>query len=98
MFGIFFLPRSPRWLIQKARKKEAHAVLQMLRNRDDLQHESHEIEESARHPRVKFSEIFNRRHAPLILLAFSLFVFQQLSGINTVLYDVATLIRTENLQ
>ena len=90
MASVFFLPRSPRWLIQKARKKEAEAVLQILRKRDDLQHELQEIEASVNHPKVPLRKIFNKRYFPLVLLAFSLFVFQQLSGANTIFYYVTT--------
>ncbi|CAL4966260.1 unnamed protein product [Urochloa decumbens] len=33
---VLYLPESPRWLVSKGRMKEARAILQMLRGRDDV--------------------------------------------------------------
>lgn len=37
--GIFFIPRSPRWLIQKGRKEEAFAILRKTLNKEEYEHE-----------------------------------------------------------
>ncbi|KAM0843393.1 hypothetical protein ACQ4PT_057736 [Festuca glaucescens] len=37
--AVFYLPESPRWLVSKGRMREARVVLQMLRNREDVEGE-----------------------------------------------------------
>ena len=39
LLGMFLLPRSPRWLVQRGRTEEALAVLQRLRDEAKAQEE-----------------------------------------------------------
>ncbi|XP_051139675.1 monosaccharide-sensing protein 2-like [Andrographis paniculata] len=36
LLAVFFLPESPRWLVSKGRMKEAKAILQNIRGREDV--------------------------------------------------------------
>lgn len=86
--GVFFLPKSPRWLIQRGRELEAIGVLKRIRDELNVDAEVNEIKEATAHRRIRFRQIFSKRFLPLVILAFGLFVFQQLSGINTIFYYV----------
>jgi sugar porter (SP) family MFS transporter len=83
---LFTIPRSPRWLVKKGRVAEARSVLQMTGDKNyerDLQ----EIVESIDVEQKQAAEkLFSRRYAFPIFLAVSIGMFNQLSGINAILY------------
>lgn len=84
---VFIMPNSPRWLMLKGRKEEARKVLQYLLGKADVNNCMDEMEESLRHEGDKDWKLLLRKPLlPLILMTFGLFVFQQLSGINAIMY------------
>lgn len=88
--GMLFMPRSPRWLFLKGRFEEAKAVLHKLHAAQNVSKEIEEIRVSLNHPKCRLSDIFTTRLFGLVIISFGLFVFQQLSGINAVLYYAPT--------
>jgi sugar porter (SP) family MFS transporter len=84
--GMLQMPYSPRWLILKRRDTEAEATLKNLLGKEDIQLELREINESVAREGGRFRELFSGRLFPLLLMAFALFMFQQLSGINAIMY------------
>jgi len=83
---LFGIPRSPRWLAQKRRVGEARAVLASTGS-EDVDGELAEIVASidAEHGHAR-EPLFSRKYRTPILLAVSLAMFNQLSGINAILY------------
>jgi len=83
---LFTIPRSPRWLVKKGRVDEARAVLQMTGD-DNYERDLQEIVESIDVEQKQAAEkLFSRRYAFPIFLAVSIGMFNQLSGINAILY------------
>ncbi|MCH8626785.1 sugar porter family MFS transporter [Arsenicicoccus piscis] len=85
---LLTVPETPRWLMAHGREAEGREViskLTMTREEADLQIE--EIDSSLRAaenaPTVPF---FTRGHMKVILLAFTIAMFNQMSGINAILY------------
>ena len=83
---LFSIPRSPRWLVKKNRLSEAKNALEMT-GEEDVEQQLREIVQSIRVEREQSAErLFSRKYRFPIFLAVSLGMFNQLSGINAILY------------
>ncbi len=85
---LFSIPRSPRWLVKKNRIDEARKILQ-LTGEEDYERELQDIVHSIHIEQEQAAEkLFSRRYLLPIFLAVTVGMFNQLSGINAVLYYI----------
>lgn len=83
---LFGIPRSPRWLATQNRIDEARAVLQSIGSTDS-EGELKEIVDSIHLERSQTSEpLFSWKYRFPIFLAITIGFFNQLAGINAILY------------
>src|SRR6266700_5370900 len=82
---LFGIPRSPRWLVKKQRIVEARDVLRMT-GEQDYEQELQEIIVSIDAEHVTDDSLFSWKYRFPIFLAVSIGLFNQLSGINAILY------------
>ena len=83
---LFTIPRSPRWLVKKQRLDEAREVLR-LTGEENYEQDLRDIVESidAEHGRAD-EPLFSSKYRLPIFLAVTIGFFNQLSGINAILY------------
>jgi sugar porter (SP) family MFS transporter len=83
---LFFIPRSPRWLVMQAKLPEALNVLR-LTGVEQPQQELDEIITSVHLERSTSTDpLFSRQYRKPVILALTVGMFCQLSGINAILY------------
>jgi len=96
-FGMFFLPKSPRWLASKDRWEEAIQVMAHLHGGGDINHpkvlaEYQEIEEALRFEREEavssYRQLVEPRMLKRVVLGMSIQMWSQLCGMNVMMYYV----------
>ncbi|MBA4788156.1 MAG: sugar porter family MFS transporter [Rhizobiales bacterium] len=97
--GIFVMTDTPRWLVSKGRKAEARAAIAKVRgiapNAAEVDSELAAIEHAAQGParRASWSELLTPTVRPALIVGVGLFILQQLSGINAVIYFAPTVFK-----
>src|SRR5437868_9497111 len=86
--GMFFLPETPRWLIRGGQHEIAHRVLVRIRGLADVNAEIEEIRSSLAQQTEsgRWADLLHRQVRPALFVGLGLAVFQQITGINTVIY------------
>jgi SP family arabinose:H+ symporter-like MFS transporter len=83
---LYGIPRSSRWLVTQSRLSEAREVLEAMGS-PNSELELQEIKDSIRVDRSDASEpLFQRKYRLPIILAITIGMFNQLAGINAILY------------
>jgi len=85
--GMTFMPESPRWLVKQRRLEDARSVLGKINphsNPDEtLAHIEHDL---ALEGQGTWGELLQRSLRPALLVGIGLAAFQQVTGINAVIY------------
>lgn len=83
---LFFIPRSPRWLVARGFVDEARAVLKLTSAVDPEQELQEIVASLGAEAEQQKERLFTRKYIRPIFLAVTIGMFNQLSGINAILY------------
>jgi sugar porter (SP) family MFS transporter len=93
LVGMLFMPETPRYLVHTGDEESAHAVLEDLPGDERPEERIEEIREvdSEEEGQVGLAALWRAKWVrPALLVATGLAVFQQLVGINTIIYYAPT--------
>jgi SP family sugar:H+ symporter-like MFS transporter len=90
LVGMYFMPETPRWLVSRGRDDEARDVLRQTRDEEAVEREVTEIKEVERDEEGGLRELAAPWVRPALVVAVGLAIFQQIIGINTIIYYAPT--------
>jgi sugar porter (SP) family MFS transporter len=85
VFGLFFVPNSPRWLAAKGRNDEALGVLESINGSEQAARELADIRAELGEERGTFSELFMPGLRKALLIGLLIMIFSQINGVNMML-------------
>ncbi len=96
LFALTAVPESPRWLVKAGRDDQALRTLSKLGHPDHALRQLNEIKETVAEQDLTLAELLRPMLRRPLLIALSLAVLSQVTGINTILY-YGSLIFTEQV-
>ena len=87
LVGLYFVPKSPRWLMTKGKEEEALSILTRIHGEDTANREIVEIRDSIQSESAKDKvSLFVKPLLAIVIIGTILSALQQFTGINAVLY------------
>ena len=94
--GMLFQHESPHWLVAQGREDEARKVLHRVRGEAYIDAEIAEVRELSER-NSSFREVLSPAVRHVMIIGVTLAVFQQITGINTIIYYAPTLLKSAGL-
>ena len=98
VIGLIFVPESPRWLMSRGLVERAREILRRIRQNSSVDAEISEIEQSLGKQEGGLREILSSAVRPALIVGIGLAIFQQFTGINTVIYYAPTIFQFAGFQ
>lgn len=97
LVGCFFLPETPNSILERGNKEKAKEMLQKIRGTMEVEHEFKDLynaSESAKGVKHPWTNIMQGRYRPQLTFCTFIPFFQQLTGINVIMFYAPVLFKT----
>ncbi|XP_020599268.1 sugar transport protein 1-like [Phalaenopsis equestris] len=95
--GSLILPDTPNSLLERGHEEQARTMLRRIRGTDDIQQEYADIKAASKESNTierPWHNITRRRYLPQLTMAILIPFFQQLTGINVIMFYAPVLFKT----
>lgn len=96
--GMLFLPESPRWLLRQGLENRARAILFYIHSAELAELEFNEIKMTVQPDQRIRPPIFQKKYFIPLIIGIGLAIFQQITGINTIIYYAPLIFKMTGLQ
>jgi len=93
LIGAIFLPESPRWLARKGFRARALENFRRLGRGDEAEMELAEVEGALQEEQEGFGSLFQPGFRGAVFVGIGLAIFQQITGVNTIVYYSPAILR-----
>lgn len=89
-FGLYAVPRSPRWLLMKGHDEEALSVMKMFRSEEEAKADAEGVKAALAadegKPKAPLSDLFKPAMGLVLTIGLVVGILQQITGINSVFF------------
>ncbi|KAJ6791931.1 plastidic glucose transporter 4 [Iris pallida] len=98
--GMSFSPESPRWLVQQGKLSQAETAIKSLYGKEKVAEVIYELKsggQGSTEQDASWFDLFSKRYRKVVSVGAALFLFQQLAGINAVVYYSTSVFRSAGI-
>jgi sugar porter (SP) family MFS transporter len=95
---LLLVPETPRWLVMKQKNLEAEKILAKVVGRSSVAAEIAIIKESFHNAKgISLRHLFSKAYRPVLYLGITVAIFQQVTGINSIIYYAPVIFKQTGL-